>query len=165
MKPFNLKKALAGHPLVTRSGRVVTGFRVQSNPLDSPYPYAVFARGISGILTYTSKGKYLVKTEDPFDLFMADVPSPIPTKPRPKSETRKNVERVRVIMNRGNWMTLDRIGEDLYSRYGVNLPEQSVSARVRDLRKDQYGNYDIRRKQVGKGLYAYKNFGKKGVKA
>lgn len=153
MKPFNLKKALAGHPLVTRDGLEASNFR--KDPSGDG-----FRCDHGGDWSYHD-----ATGAAPFwkskDLFLAA--SPIPSKPRPKSETRKNVERVRVIMNRGNWMTLDRIGEDLHSRYGVNLPEQSVSARVRDLRKNEFGAYDIRKKAIGKGLYAYKNFGKKGA--
>jgi DUF971 family protein len=35
-------------------------------------------------------------------------------------------------------------------------PEASVSARLRDLRKARFGSYDIQRRYVERGLYAYR---------
>ena len=156
MKPFNLKKALAGHPLVTRDGEPVKSWSKKPNK-----------RGYYEARHHDTATWWHLATGEcnglpDWDIFLAS--NTTPTKPRPKSETRKNVERIRAIMGR-KWIKLDVIESCLERRYGVFLPEQSVSARVRDLRKDEYGGYDVRKKQVGKGLFAYKNFGKKGAKA
>lgn len=151
MKPFNLKKALAGHPLVTRDGQAVKS--IIKNGL--PVPLSA---------TLTSGDTYFYKDDGTCPGLHGELEglTLLLAKPRPKSETRKNVERVRAIMGR-EWLTLETIERELQRRFNVYLPEQSISARVRDLRKQEYGSYDVRKKQVGKGLFAYKNFGKKGA--
>lgn len=74
--PFDLERALAGHALVTRSGRKVTNFRC-GDADDGDYPYK------ATILTeydepidelFTGAGRFYVSTynESPNDLFMAE---------------------------------------------------------------------------------------------
>lgn len=50
----------------------------------------------------------------------------------------------------GGWHYL----ADLAAR--LNLPEQSVSARLRDFRKARYGSHVVERKKQERGLYAYR---------
>lgn len=58
--------------------------------------------------------------------------------------------RVRLLMNDGKWRTLAEIAND------AGGSEASISARLRDLRKHQYGGYVIERERVSGGLYRYR---------
>lgn len=64
--PFDLDKALAGHPLVTRDGRVVTDFQ----PHD--HDTYLFKAEVAGTFRfYTARGFYYAdEEEDPLDLFL-----------------------------------------------------------------------------------------------
>jgi hypothetical protein len=63
---------------------------------------------------------------------------------------KKQLAAVRSIMLRNGWVTL----KDLAAQ--VQAPESSVSARIRDLRKPQFGGYTIERQYVSKGLWKYR---------
>ena len=63
---------------------------------------------------------------------------------------KKQLDAVRSIMLRSGWVTL----KDLALQ--VKAPESSVSARIRDLRKLQFGGYTIEREYVSKGLWRYR---------
>lgn len=54
------------------------------------------------------------------------------------------------IVRDGTWHTLSELAESL------NIPEQSVSARLRDLRKDEHGGWTVRRRRNGNGKFAYR---------
>ncbi len=70
-------------------------------------------------------------------------------------------ERVRNLMLaasiRGRWLSLDEIAHELEEKWQTDFPEASVSARLRDLRKKQYGSYCIERRprKPWAGLYEY----------
>lgn len=66
-----------------------------------------------------------------------------------------HIAAVKSVMYRKGWMTLDLIEIRLYAN-GVNLPTQSVSARVRDLRKARYGSHIVERRYAGSGVYEYR---------
>jgi hypothetical protein len=59
---------------------------------------------------------------------------------------------VKARMNDGKWHTLKELAED------VNASEASVSARLRDLRKQKFGGYLVERQRLkdGSGLHFYK---------
>ena len=59
-------------------------------------------------------------------------------------------ERVASIMRRGDWVTLDDLAA------AIDAPVQSISARVRDLRKPRYGSYTIARRHLGRRVFAYR---------
>jgi hypothetical protein len=63
---------------------------------------------------------------------------------------KKQLAAVRSIMLRSGWVTL----KDLAAQ--VNAPESSVSARIRDLRKSQFGGYTIERRYKERGLWEYR---------
>lgn len=74
--PFDLDRALAGHALVTRSGRKVTNFRC-GDADDGYYPYeatilAEYDEPIDEL--FTGAGRFYAGTDDesPNDLFMAE---------------------------------------------------------------------------------------------
>lgn len=69
MKPFDLEKALAGEPVVTRNGARVTKICVFEDVKDS-YPVITSING--RIRSFTSKGAYVNDdSTSPYDLFMA----------------------------------------------------------------------------------------------
>ena len=55
-----------------------------------------------------------------------------------------------LIVNYPGWLTLAEIAK--YTGY----PEASVSARLRDLRKAKFGGYNVERKYVERGIWAYR---------
>ena len=57
---------------------------------------------------------------------------------------------VKALMLDGQAHTLPEASE----RTGV--PLTTIGSRIRDLRKPQFGNYDIRKKHIGNGLYSYR---------
>lgn len=59
-------------------------------------------------------------------------------------------ERVRTLMLDGAWRTLSDI------QYQCGGSEASVSARLRDLRKEKFGAYNVERRRVAGGLFAYR---------
>lgn len=56
---------------------------------------------------------------------------------------------VKALMSDRRWRTLSMIA----SRTGY--PEASISARLRDLRKEKHGKYDVRRRYVENGIWEY----------
>lgn len=60
------------------------------------------------------------------------------------------LERVRERMSDGRWYTLKRLCEL------CGGSEASVSARVRDLRKERFGGHMIERQRTEGGLYVYR---------
>ena len=72
MKPFNLEEALAGAPVVTKKGDLVTGIVKFNLKNDSPYPVA----GIhyNHVCLWSKEGIFNVSTDTQhdMDLFMAE---------------------------------------------------------------------------------------------
>jgi len=60
------------------------------------------------------------------------------------------LERVKALMSDGNWRCLGDIAA------AVHGSEAGVSARLRDLRKQQFGAYRVERKRVTGGLWLYR---------
>lgn len=69
---------------------------------------------------------------------------------RDGSRLRVQLEAVKAIMLRTGWITLADLAEQ------ANAPESSVSARIRDLRKSQFGGYTIDKEYVSRGLWRYR---------
>jgi hypothetical protein len=71
----------------------------------------------------------------------------------PDNTSRLNAQlgRVKAIMEDGQWRTL----EEISSLSGD--PQASISARLRDLRKERFGSYTVNRRRVegGNGLHEY----------
>jgi len=62
----------------------------------------------------------------------------------------KQLNAVFQLMKDGEWRTLNEIAST------TNYPHASVSACLRDLRKERFGAYTVDRKYLGNGLYAYR---------
>ena len=58
--------------------------------------------------------------------------------------------RVWAILKDERWHTINEIAE------WCGVPPQSVSARIRDLRKEKYGSHTVEREALGRGLYRYR---------
>lgn len=58
-------------------------------------------------------------------------------------------ERVTKLMLDGRKRTLQEIA------YEANIPMQSVGSRVRDLKKQHFGGYDLRKEYVRDGIWRY----------
>ena len=70
MKPFNLERALAGDPVVTRDGRKVLELYLFN--IDVDYPLCGIIDGENGITTWAENGLLLIDKEAIYakDLFM-----------------------------------------------------------------------------------------------
>lgn len=58
--------------------------------------------------------------------------------------------RVLAVMRDGKWRTLWELHE------ATGDPEASISARLRDLRKPRFGNHNVERRYVRRGLFEYR---------
>jgi hypothetical protein len=70
--------------------------------------------------------------------------------PRDFERLNLQVSKVFNLMADGKWRTLAGIAETL------NAPPASVSARLRDLRKEKWGSYVVERRYLQDGLYEYR---------
>lgn len=59
-------------------------------------------------------------------------------------------------MRDGEWRTLHWISRSASMSSGRHCSEASVSARLRDLRKPQFGSHVVERRHVGDGLWEYR---------
>ncbi len=58
------------------------------------------------------------------------------------------------LMRDGRWRTLGQIQQH-FNALGQHFPESSISARLRDFRKPQYGGYTMNKSNRGNGLWVY----------
>lgn len=82
-----------------------------------------------------------------------------PTQPT-QPKLRKDIAAVKRAMVGKGWQTLWVIGSRVFSSSRMLMEPQTVSARVRDLRKEQYGGHDVQLRYAGNGVYEYKLFRK-----
>jgi len=78
--------------------------------------------------------------------FDGDTFDPILDAPR----LEKQIDRVYAAVRHGGWMSLREVAQ------ATGDPETSVSARLRDLRKDRFGGHDIQRRRRARGLWEYR---------
>lgn len=69
-----------------------------------------------------------------------------------KDKQRLNAQTQRVydVMRDGRWRTLRQLSDEAHA------PEASVSARLRDLRKDKFGGHTVERRRTDGGLWTYR---------
>lgn len=65
------------------------------------------------------------------------------------------LEAVRRVLSDGRWRTIAEIRREL-SGWGIDASEASISARIRDLRKAKFGAYQVERRYIEDGLWAYR---------
>lgn len=67
----------------------------------------------------------------------------------------KQLAAVQQVMGSGKWYTLEQLQLAL-GGMGIVASTQSISARVRDLRKPRFGSHTVERQAVGGGLFQYR---------
>lgn len=60
------------------------------------------------------------------------------------------LERILELMRDGQWRALYEIER------ATGYPAASISAQLRNLRKERFGSWDVQRKHLGCGLFAYR---------
>lgn len=72
-------------------------------------------------------------------------------------EARRIPQRALVLslMSDGSWWTFARLQSAMAAR-GVHASEAGISARIRDLRKAEYGSHVIDKREVSNGLHEYR---------
>lgn len=58
------------------------------------------------------------------------------------------VKGIEAIMQEGQWWSTLRLQAELRKRYGLSVSESTVTAKIRDLRKDGFGAYTIEAKRT-----------------
>lgn len=66
---------------------------------------------------------------------------------------------VKWLMGDGKWRSLDQISTTLGFREQSSFPPASISARLRDLRKEKFGAYQVERRRGDGGLFEYRLVG------
>ncbi len=69
---------------------------------------------------------------------------------RDGSRLGEQMQAVKALMSDCGWRTLAEIGS------ACGAPEASVSARLRDLRKPRWGGFDVQRRYISHGQWAYR---------
>jgi hypothetical protein len=62
----------------------------------------------------------------------------------------RQMQTIYEFMADGRWHTLFQIAER------TGCPEQSISARLRDLRKSKFGGYEVQRAYIANGVWQYR---------
>jgi hypothetical protein len=75
-------------------------------------------------------------------------------KPSPE-KLQRHLRPLKSILNKAGWLTLSEIDYRLQTK-GVYIEPQSISARLRDLRKDEHGSHIVERRYVGDGVFEYR---------
>ena len=70
--------------------------------------------------------------------------------PRDSSRLGDQMKAVFELMKDGKERTLKEIAD------GTGSPESSVSARLRDLRKERFGGHTVERQYIARGLFSYR---------
>ncbi len=65
-------------------------------------------------------------------------------------------QRVLSVMSDGEWHTLGNIRESIAQRWPKSDSEAAISARLRDLRKTEYGGHNVERRRISRSLYEYR---------
>ncbi len=77
------------------------------------------------------------------------------------------LERVRGLMlytrDNDGWWTLPMLTNAVMRTWGVRASEASVSARIRDLRKDKFGGYTVIHRRRTDGLWEYRLLSKEAT--
>lgn len=74
---------------------------------------------------------------------------------RDRERLTKQYDHVFAVMRDGRPRTLSDIRKELYRRFDILAPMQSISARLRDMRKTRFGGHIVERDYIEKGLFQY----------
>ncbi len=67
-----------------------------------------------------------------------------------KPRLNRQLQSVFDVVKSGQWLSLEEISTR------TRFPQASVSARLRDLRKERFGAYTVQRRRVSGGLFEYR---------
>jgi len=62
----------------------------------------------------------------------------------------RQLQRIYELMKEGRWWTLRELEEE------TSYPQASISASIRNFRKDKFGGHTVEREYVTNGIYKYK---------
>jgi len=72
-------------------------------------------------------------------------------------DVRTLVDMVEILLSQGTWMTPWEMADDIWKTRGIRVSDSTITARIRDCRKPQYGNHRVLiRKRSGSKAYEYK---------
>ena len=72
-------------------------------------------------------------------------------------DVRTLVDMVRILLGDGGWWTPFELCDEIWRTRGIRISDSSSSARLRDLRKEQYGGHTILiRKRQGSRAFEYR---------
>jgi len=60
------------------------------------------------------------------------------------------------VMADGEWRTLDGLQHAVEAKLGRRASQAALSARLRDLRKEQFGGFEVERERIDGGLFRYR---------
>lgn len=77
---------------------------------------------------------------------------------RKRDLSRLNAQAARVyaVMQSGEWLGLQEIHDIILSTTGHDDPLQSISARTRDFKKEEFGGFQVDKRFVHRGLWQYR---------
>jgi hypothetical protein len=101
------------------------------------------------MMTHPSRSEVLCVEQAAFDFDRSPEP--------PEPCVRTLVEIVRTILGRGRWYTPWELCDEIRILHGVRISDSSVTARIRDIRKPQYGGQQVElRKRENSRAYEYR---------
>lgn len=87
---------------------------------------------------------------------MPDFNGPAYNRSRDHKRLTGQLGRVLEAMKDGEWRTLKQISDKIYSQTGKIDPDTSISAQIRNLRKDRFGGHKTPRRHIKNGLYEFR---------
>lgn len=76
-----------------------------------------------------------------------------------ESRLRGQIKRIFNVLRVSGWVTVDEIRKTILRELDIDDPATSISAQIRNLRKDSFGGFVVHRRRRGnnnKGLYEFK---------
>lgn len=68
----------------------------------------------------------------------------------------KALECVLWVLCDGKWHSLQEIQDQIIEEFGKQFSQAGISARIRDLRKDRFGGFDVEHIHIKGGLWRYR---------
>lgn len=66
------------------------------------------------------------------------------------------IKRVLAVLQEGGWWSVPEIKTRIWSKYGIEDPETSISAQIRNLKKERHGEHTVERRSEGRGFYRFR---------
>jgi hypothetical protein len=59
------------------------------------------------------------------------------------------LDRLLSVVRDGSWWTVEQLQDEIFGRFQIRDPQASLSAQLRNARKEKHGGYTIERRRVG----------------